>query len=120
MRDRDNKEGKEETWLKEHNSVNPQSLFMLLGNDGNVFREQEMEPIFVKRNSVYYTAQHQNEILGMLCDLKKVCENSTDEKQSFVLCRKDKWRFHKIIYVDYFVLLALHVSLYLQEFVFML
>ncbi len=36
MRDWDNKKGKEATWLREHNSVNPQSLFMLLSNDGNV------------------------------------------------------------------------------------
>lgn len=36
MRDRDNKDRKEATWLREHNSVNPQSLFMLLSNDGNV------------------------------------------------------------------------------------
>lgn len=28
MRDWDNKEEKEATWLREHNSVNPQSLFI--------------------------------------------------------------------------------------------
>lgn len=49
----------------------------------SVFREREMEPIFVKRNSVYYTAQLQYEILGMLCDLNQVSENSTEEKKMF-------------------------------------
>ena len=53
MRDWDNKEDKEATWLREHNLVNPKSLFMLLSNDGSVNLRRTRNGTNI---CVYYTA----------------------------------------------------------------
>lgn len=56
MKGCDNTEGKEATWLKNHNSLSPQSLFMLLGNDANVsLRRAENWTNICEQKFVHYT-----------------------------------------------------------------
>lgn len=62
-------------------SVNPQSLFMLLSNDGDFSLHRAGNGTNICEENFYFTVGLQYAILKMLCDLNKVCENSNEERR---------------------------------------
>lgn len=82
MRDWDNKDGEEEAWLREHNSVNPQSLFMLLSNDGNVSLQRAGNGTNIcRRESVFITQRNCNMRFWECCVTSTRCVTTAQKEK---------------------------------------
>lgn len=64
----------------------------------SVFREQEMEPISVHKNCLYYTAWLQYRILEMLCSFSKVCESSMGGTNALSFAIRASGGFERYVY----------------------